>query len=284
MGEYSKIYWEKRRGIIDNINKLSDAEFLAKRDKILKVVTEFNTRFQNLDYSIRLEIDKRIVKEESGIPSSYTNKSFDNFNVDAKSTYGDILNTLKYYTDNFDTLGLEQGYGFLLSSGDSRGSHVGTGKTHLACAVANQLQNDKLLKNVRFINVTDLKADLKEAWSDKTTSDSAILEFYSSASLLIIDDLGKEKIGKAEWSNSIIYHVINKRYSNLSPTIITTELTKEQLKDYYGESTSSRMIERNKLLLLDGSNQRYSIPTWEEVVDSSKKRKTSSSASGKKDD
>ena len=55
------------------------------------------------------------------------------------------------------------------------------------------------------------------------------MAMLKNASLLILDDLGAEN--NTEWSKEKIYEIIDSRYRQSKPMIITTNLTKDQLRD-----------------------------------------------------
>lgn len=69
--------------------------------------------------------------------------------------------------------------------------------------------------------------------------DSVVL--YERASLLFLDDLGKEPV--SEWAVEILTEVLDARYGRGLPTIATTELTERQLFDRYGVAVMSRVLE-----------------------------------------
>jgi DNA replication protein DnaC len=62
-----------------------------------------------------------------------------------------------------------------------------------------------------------------------------------TAPILILDDLGAEKI--SDWVREQLYIIINRRYENMLPTIVTTNCTTAELVERLGERTVSRLIE-----------------------------------------
>jgi DNA replication protein DnaC len=72
--------------------------------------------------------------------------------------------------------------------------------------------------------------------------------------VLVIDDLGQEK--KSEWTNQILYQVINYRYEHMSPIIITTNFTQDELANYLGEAKASRLYEVSYAVPMKGTNYR----------------------------
>lgn len=154
---------------------------------------------------------------QSGIKKRFLQRTFANFRCDTaerKKSY-DIA---KKYADNFK---------FHKSRGDGlyiEGTN-GTGKTHLAAAIALQLMNEGV--PVICKTSSDLLIDVKKAFDNKKVSEHEILEVYQNVDLLIIDDFGKEQC--SDWSISTLYTILNGRYEDMMPTIITTNYNIDQL-------------------------------------------------------
>ena len=73
----------------------------------------------------------------------------------------------------------------------------------------------------------DLLADIKEAFDSGDATEYEILKAYKTVDLLIVDDLGKEQC--TEWSVSTLYSILNDRYEDMKPTIITTNYNADEL-------------------------------------------------------
>ena len=101
---------------------------------------------------------------------------------------------------------------------------TGTGKTHLAAAIANKLLHEGIA--VVCMTMIDILDKVKEAY-DGNRDESGILHTYSTVSLLVIDDMGKEQT--TEWGVAKIYKIINARYEAMLPTIITTNYSDAEL-------------------------------------------------------
>lgn len=108
--------------------------------------------------------------------------------------------------------------------------NVGTGKTHLAAAIANQLMQEG--QAVICMTMIDLLDRIKRTYEKQRQyggeeSEGKILNAYKDVPLLVIDDMGKEPA--TEWAVSKIYAIINARYEAYMPTIITTNYTDTEL-------------------------------------------------------
>lgn len=108
----------------------------------------------------------------------------------------------------------------------------GSGKTMIACAVANEILKAHDI-SVKFISVTDY-IELVKAKDDVSRGNvKAILE----AGLLILDDVGAQVENK-DWITTALFRLIDRRYTNHSPTIFTSNVRMEDLK------TDSRISDR----------------------------------------
>lgn len=94
---------------------------------------------------------------------------------------------------------------------------TGQGKTHQACAALAELAGRM---TVRFTTFDDLIRACKATFENRETEE-AVIARYANVGALCIDDMGKERL--TEWSLPIVFAVINKRYMDDRPTIITTQ-------------------------------------------------------------
>jgi DNA replication protein DnaC len=57
--------------------------------------------------------------------------------------------------------------------------------------------------------------------------------------VLVLDDVGKEHATDSEWQRNTLHHVLRTRFNNGLPTIITTNIRREDWAGLYGDSTAS---------------------------------------------
>lgn len=102
----------------------------------------------------------------------------------------------------------------------------GVGKTHLSLALGWEwLERGK---TVLYYHVAGLLNDLRDGYRQSGASDYAhILAYAQNCSLLILDDLGTEK--ETEWATEQLDFIIDYRYENRKPLIVTTNLTLDDL-------------------------------------------------------
>ena len=174
---------------------------------------------------LRKERAKRIqnVIGETGPSKRFKLRTFGNFETSPDNEV--CYKVAKRYAERFISLELEK-------DGERNGLMItgpcGAGKTHLAAAIANALIDEQI--PVIFLNTLDLLDKIKSRYDGhKGASEDSVLSVYKTVDLLVIDDLGKEQ--PTEWACSKIYQIINARYEELKPTIITTNYTQAELID-----------------------------------------------------
>ena len=101
----------------------------------------------------------------------------------------------------------------------------GSGKTMLSCCLANEVMERHDI-TVKFISVVDFIERTKDSFNDYTVKQE--LDRIIEASLLIIDDIGAET--RKEWIDSILFRIIDSRYTNKRVTIFTSNVEREKLK------------------------------------------------------
>lgn len=189
----------------------------------------------------------------SGIKKRFRQRTFDRFKADTPERRK-WLRVAKEYADRFPEK-LDTGEGLYIEG------NYGTGKTHLAAAIALQL----IEAGVPVVCKTsiDLLMDIKKAFDGRDVSEEAILRAYKDVDLLIIDDLGKEQV--TEWSISTLYNILNDRYEDMKPTIITTNFGSDDLiavetpkgsNESRAEAIVSRLREVSTVLTMVGEDYR----------------------------
>ena len=114
----------------------------------------------------------------------------------------------------------------------------GTGKTHLAAALAVTLINRGV--SVIFEQSAELMYRFNAAYKG-AESEMELVEALLRAELLILDDFEKGK-----WSEKVeerMYVILNGRYRDCLPTVITTNLSPEELEKLVGRAIFDRIFE-----------------------------------------
>lgn len=119
---------------------------------------------------------------------------------------------------------------------------TGVGKTHLIKCMANELIN--LNHVVLLTSSFAMHQDFVKSYSSKDLDEkNNLLDRYLNSEILFIDDLGTE-LRLPNITVNYLYQIINERKIKKLPTIITSNLDLYEIKDYYDERISSRIIDK----------------------------------------
>ncbi|MBM7855602.1 DNA replication protein DnaC [Desulfohalotomaculum tongense] len=133
---------------------------------------------------------------------------------------------------------------------------VGSGKTFLACAIANAVLEKG--GQVLFVVVPDLLDKIRATYDiqHRELTEQSIIDAAREIPLLILDDLGVHNY--TQWTINKLYSIINYRLNYQLPTVITTNLSVAELSEHLGERTASRLFQMCKFYrLLVDNNIRY---------------------------
>ena len=116
---------------------------------------------------------------------------------------------------------------------------AGVGKTFFARCIAAELLKRGV--EVRYMTATGLTEALRESlFHDRSETAEETLESIRGCELLIIDDLGTEL--PTPRSASQLFACLEERALRGVPTLITTNLSPEQIRDLYSERVFSRIF------------------------------------------
>ncbi len=165
--------------------------------------------------------DGEFRRARSMMPFEYIDKTGKDFKWDlyGSNVPKDTIDIVNAFIINFLKF-QKAGKGLYVYS-DTRGS----GKTMLTCCLTNEVINRYDI-SAKFISILDYLELTKKGYlsqTDKEEKDSIM-----HTSLLVLDDIGVE-VSK-DWVNNTLYHLINFRYSNKLTTIITSNVSIEDLK------------------------------------------------------
>ena len=184
---------------------------------------------------LREELIKATIAS-SGIGHLIEKQSFDNFELGLYSSNEELYARMKM---NFDIAkkyadGFGKGSDNLLLMGKT-----GTGKTHISTAIAREVIKkgfDVIYDTTQNI-ISDFETDrFKNAYSQAEPK----AEKYLECDLLIVDDLGTEFV--TPFTVSTIYNLVNTRQNRGLSTIISTNLSPDELSRRYEDRICSRLI------------------------------------------
>lgn len=166
---------------------------------------------------------------ESCVPRKFQKCSFQNYEVSSQSE--PIVEMMKKYVMKFDLV-KENGTSFLFTGRTARG------KTHLACAVLNNLM--RLGRPCIYISSLNYLRKVKRAWvQSENLSEDEIIESYLKYDLMVLDELGKGSLSEKE--KGMLFAVITRRYEEGLPTIGITTKTQSQLEKALDEDAVRRL-------------------------------------------
>lgn len=117
--------------------------------------------------------------------------------------------------------------------------NVGAGKTHTATALANELM-EKQMVEVLFLSMPETVSRVKKTFdSPLKTIDASLFDKMKEVELLVIDDLGVEKL--SDWLESEMYQIVDYRWKNQKPMIITSNQSLDDLYKHYKPQIASRI-------------------------------------------
>lgn len=202
------------------------------------------------DYARRCEcqeiIDAGNRLKKSGISEEFLKKSFDNYNDRDKIPLHIAKDKAMKYCERFQEIRHER-FNSILFMGQ-----VGSGKTHLSMAICNTLMNEQKTP-VLYMPYREAILKIKQSVKDEINYQRAI-DRYKNTPVLMIDDLLKGKSTEADLN--ILFEIINHRYLNNAPMIVSTELMPNQLLNY-DEGVMSRLIEMARDYMVEIKGQEY---------------------------
>ena len=117
---------------------------------------------------------------------------------------------------------------------------VGSGKTHLSMAICNELMDRGV--SIIYMGYRDAITSIKQNMLDSVYYNK-VMNRYKNARVLFVDDLFKGKITDSDIN--IMFELINHRYFNNLPVIISSECGVDRLLGI-DEAWGSRLVEMSK--------------------------------------
>lgn len=173
------------------------------------------------DYFYPTQEDYSGIISTTGMPTKYSNMTIKDFRWDM---YQEDTKIQQKQVEAFL-------FGFDIYWREKKGLYIysktrGSGKTMLACLIANELIKRGL--KVKFLPITEYV---------RMRFEKVDVSKYSDCSVLIIDDLGAEGYTQDN-IKTMVYDLINDRYNGHGITIFTSNLTMESC------SKDDRIVER----------------------------------------
>lgn len=250
---------------------------LMQLDRVVKIAGEDKPRKpspfcpkcakEQIDKQVQQDIEKHlntgiyqktydVLMRDSTIPEDLKAASFDNFIIETpeeKQMLDFVKNQTQKYLDGMN--------GNTLLTGTT-----GVGKTHLVVSLAKELNEAYRAKgepkSILFINLTEILREIRESFKF-ASKEGYYSRMLKEVDYLILDDLGV-KLGnssgqsKSAWEEEFIFDVLSHRNN----TIITTNLSNDEIANLYSERVASRVrtgLDGNYFKVFSIKDKRYSI-------------------------
>lgn len=179
------------------------------------------------------------------IGQRYKEATFSKTKLGDNPTFETAFYRCKKYCDNADRV-LKSGLGLYIY-GTS-----GTGKTHLASCIANELARQH--KQVVLTSFSEIASILKTTFYNKDNTERSYIKKLATIEFLIIDDIGVERVRNGDddlWLQEKIFEIVNQRYNNMRPTVFTSNYHPSilQAERGYAERTVDRIIDMSTVFL-----------------------------------
>lgn len=127
----------------------------------------------------------------------------------------------------------------------------GLGKTHAAYAVGSHAVNDGL--TVEAYTAMELLSALRPN-PREPDEPARVLDDVLTCDLLVLDDLGRENA--TPWAQEQVHHVLDARLRDERRTVITTNLTADEMGERYGYPLLDRVLDGAVIVKVTGESRR----------------------------
>lgn len=191
----------------------------------------------------------RMIRERCGISAEFQRKTFENFKTDSSPQLSNAKTRAMQYVENFKQTEHKRHNSIMFCG------QVGAGKTHLGTAICNELIDRGV--EVSYMAYRNAVTKIKQHIIDEKAY-SREMDKYTSSRVLYIDDLLKGRL--TETDINIMYEIVNHRYMNSMPVIISTEKSPGELLEF-DEAIGSRLIEmcRGSIIHFQGRELNYRL-------------------------
>ena len=244
---------------IEKVNKSClecNQEYEAHIGDALGIKIEFGggycptCRQKKLDEEERIEFEARQKETaskrenwrgECGIPLRFRESRVDKFDTKVDKSIVNMWHECGEYINQF-SFSKPQGVKSLVMY--SQGIW-GVGKTYLACAISNGIldkwDNETGLCPVCFVSEPQLFLRVRSTYNRRGNDDrnhqeteEEIYRHLTRVPLLILDDVGKEEVSDPRFVQRVLFAVIDGRYQNMLPMVITANLNPDELDLHLG--------------------------------------------------
>ena len=183
--------------------------------------------YKLVDADKKARIEKKFSVDHVG--KRFLTSTFDNF--EQREGSEKALEISRAYADQFEKW---EGNSIMIWG------EYGNGKSHLAAAVGNELKSKGVI--VVFQSVPELLGRIRSTFGrESRESESEIMSALLDCDLLILDDIGAEKV--TDWVSDVLFRIIDGRYRKNMPILYTSNLKPSALHDKLGGRIYDRIME-----------------------------------------
>jgi DNA replication protein DnaC len=191
------------------------------------------------------------LNQYNNIPLRFKTKTLADYHVTSDGEES-ALSTARSYVENFaDHLAAGR---CLIFCG-----RPGTGKTHLACAIAKSLIQKE--QTVSYVTVAEVIRTIRDTWHrDSRETTNSVLQRLRAFDLLVLDEVGVQFGSDGELTQ--LTEVLDLRYRDVRPTLVVSNCKADELKQYLGDRGYDRLRENGgKVVVFDWPSRRGLCPS-----------------------
>lgn len=237
-GDYEEVgHWFFNEKIIWSGCKMCSEE---RKEKEEKSRAEYEKQME------QIRIEKML--DRACIPLRFREKSFDNF-IASTPEQNKALSIAKEFSEQF-YVHYKDGSSLVFSG------KAGTGKTHLALSIAQEVMNAGY--TATYLNAMDIIRMIRDTWrKDSDKSETDVLNLLGRIDLLIIDEVGVQRGTDDE--QMLLFDVINRRYSDMMPIILLTNLGTKGFSEFITERSYDRLRENGTWVSFEWGSYRKKL-------------------------
>lgn len=219
----------------------------TKPSTVCSVCGEKERKEKEIQEKNKKEYEEKQLKNnwriDSGIPLRFMDERFETYKINSFNK--NIFNVCKDYSEKFP---IEPRKDYKSLAIFSKGVW-GVGKTHLACSIGHCIIDRwggdwREHSPIYYVTEPNLFSRIRATYNRNSSNGYSENEYeiykqLATIPLLIIDDVGKEEVSDPRFVQRVWFTIINERYDNLKPVVLTANLTPDELASHLGGSRNN---------------------------------------------
>lgn len=187
-----------------------------------------------------------VLKDRSGIPARFAERTLAGYRATTNSQQR-ALGIAQRYVETWGDQARRGGSLVLTGS-------PGTGKTHIACAIASAVI-EQHLSSALYATVLSAIRHIKSTYNrEATRTETQAIDDLLRPDLLVLDEVGVQ-FG-TEHEKTLLFEILNERYANCGPVILISNLDAAALESFLGQRLMDRYRECGVVLAFDWASHR----------------------------